>query len=57
MTLTPRIRGSTESSTLFLDGAPVQHKMLTVSTGQHELRLVQAGHEPHAIRFEVVDGS
>jgi penicillin-binding protein 1C len=57
MTFTPRIRGSTESSMLFLDGAPVQHKMLTVSTGQHELRLVQAGHEPHAIRFEVVDGS
>lgn len=52
-TITPRLLGHTNKSVLFLDGSPVQNKSIVVSAGQHELRLAQFGHEPHAIRFEV----
>jgi penicillin-binding protein 1C len=41
---------------VFLDGAPIDHTepSFAISPGAHELRIVEAGKPPHAVRFEVV---
>lgn len=51
----PRFRiGATAH--VFLDGAPIDHTepAFLVSPGSHELRIVEAGKPPHAVRFQVI---
>ena len=51
----PRFRIGTTAH-VFLDGAPIDHsdRAFLVSPGSHELRIVEPGKPPHAVRFEVI---
>ncbi len=50
--LHPMVSGG-ESSRLLLDGRPIGDETVAVAVGSHELRIVEPGRPPHAIRFEV----
>ncbi|MBC04647.1 MAG: hypothetical protein CMJ34_15295 [Phycisphaerae bacterium] len=51
--LTTKVRGG-DDCRLLLDGRPVERGEIEIEPGVHELRVVEPGRPPHAVRFTVV---
>lgn len=51
--ITPLLRTCSEDAVLFLNGAPVTMEVMDLRPGRHELRLIEPGSEPHAVRVLV----